>query len=214
MLKEDGFLDTPEQLADYWNKVPGGNATFLNIKWDDTEQDVQTITDIKKCYDFYFSRTPQHLYMRRWPCVCPSCMDVNFGTCTESAGVGEWDFRETVPTVINHPKGLSAPVVSTPTEENSTEYFEVEKIVAKRLVKNQVHYLIKWLGWATEHNEWKSLDELQCQDLIDEFEQSHKNKILPPFILYSKINLLYKNGFTLQPETCGACHIINFPLCI
>jgi hypothetical protein len=39
VLKEDGFLDTPEQLASYWNTVPGGTSSFLNIDWEDTEQD-------------------------------------------------------------------------------------------------------------------------------------------------------------------------------
>jgi hypothetical protein len=170
VLKEDGFLDTPEQLASYWNTVPGGTSSFLNIDWEDTEQDVQRIYGIKACYDFCFSCAETHLYMWKWPCICNDCLDFNFGSCRQSAQVGEWLIQQTKPTIVNHPKGLSPPVVA----EQQVEHCEVEKIVGKRVFKNKVQYQIKWLSFTEDYNEWKYEDEMDCDDLVLAFENQYK----------------------------------------
>jgi hypothetical protein len=107
--------------------------------------------------------------MRKWPCVCENCLNFKFGSCKKSNQVGDWMFHQTKLTSLNHPKGLSPPVVE---HEHETEYFEVEKIVAKHNVKNQEEYQIKWLGWSDEFNEWKTESELECPELVAKYEET------------------------------------------
>src|SRR3989338_1692351 len=48
-------------------------------------------------------------------------------------------------------------------DENS---FEVEKIVRKRGKK----YLVKWVGWPEEQNSWVDAKNLNCPELLSQFE--------------------------------------------
>ena len=55
--------------------------------------------------------------------------------------------------------------------------YEVERILAKRIRKYEriavTQYLIKWLDYESEFNEWKFFSALDhCLKLIEEFEQS------------------------------------------
>ncbi len=170
VLKEDGFIDTPEDLAAYWSTIEGGSSTVLNIQYNDTEEDVSTVSGIKACYDFVFSRQPNKLYMRRWPCVCTHCLKFQFDKCTNQNTVGEWIERHTTVVGVNHPKGTSAP---TEDERSEGEEFEVECIVGKRKVKNQVQYEVKWAGYDNSFNSWIPESDLQCDDLVEEFEEQN-----------------------------------------
>lgn len=60
------------------------------------------------------------------------------------------------------------------------KFYEVERILAKRIRKYDrtaiTQYLIKWLEYESEFNEWKSLSSLNnCLQLVEEFEQKHRN---------------------------------------
>ena len=59
-------------------------------------------------------------------------------------------------------------------EEDLEEEYEVEKIVDKGLIDGKVVYLVKWKGWPSETNTWEVLEHLNCQELIDEFENARK----------------------------------------
>jgi chromobox protein 1 len=50
------------------------------------------------------------------------------------------------------------------------EEFEVEEIVAKRVTKGVVQYCVKWIGYDEQANSWLSLEDLNCIDLVSEFE--------------------------------------------
>lgn len=169
VLKEDGFIDTPEDLAAYWATIEGGSSTVLNIQYEDVEEDVTTVTGIKACYDFVFSQQPNKLYMRRWPCVCANCLKFLFDDCTNQNSVGEWMTRVTTVVSVDHPKGISAPT----NVQSEGEIFEVQMLVGKRKVKNNVEYLVKWVGYADEFNSWIPLSDLQCPDLIEQFEEEN-----------------------------------------
>ena len=57
------------------------------------------------------------------------------------------------------------------TEDSSEEEYAVEKILGKRKnKKNQVEYLIKWQGYDSSENSWESVKNLNCPDLVKEFE--------------------------------------------
>jgi len=59
------------------------------------------------------------------------------------------------------------------------EEYIVEKILDKRKGKNgRVEYLLKWKGYGDEDNTWEPKDNLECSELIEDFEKQHaaKNK--------------------------------------
>jgi len=65
------------------------------------------------------------------------------------------------------------------------EVYEVEKILDKRTKKGKTEYLIKWKGYEDEaENTWEPIDNLDCEDKIQDFEKKQKDKVTLKFILY------------------------------
>merc|ERR1712156_1131106 len=59
----------------------------------------------------------------------------------------------------------------------SDEEYEVEKIIEKRVKKGGVEYLVKWKGWDDpSDNTWEPVDNLDCPDIIQEYEKKHGGK--------------------------------------
>lgn len=56
------------------------------------------------------------------------------------------------------------------------EEYVVEKVVAKRIVKGKIQYLLKWKGYTDDDNTWEPKENLDCPNLIEEFEEKEAQK--------------------------------------
>lgn len=95
--------------------------------------------------------------------------------------------------------------MSEPNNSDGEDYV-VEKIVKKRIRNGFVEYFIKWEGYSDEHNTWEPEGNLECFELIEEFEnkleessksRAAKNPPIPStskehqddLLIYSKLKL-------------------------
>lgn len=56
--------------------------------------------------------------------------------------------------------------------------YKVQKVVGKRIHNGNVEYLLKWTGYPSSENSWEPLCNLNCEELILNFEQKRGIKIL------------------------------------
>ena len=86
---------------------------------------------------------------------------------------------ELQPSVPDVPTASESPAPSGAGEDE----FTVESIKKKRVKLGQVQYLVKWAGYNNRFNRWLSIDDLQCDDLIVQFEarQSEAALFAAPF---------------------------------
>ena len=55
--------------------------------------------------------------------------------------------------------------------EEVEEVFSVEKIISKKVVNGKTQYLLKWRGYDSDQNTWEPEENLDCQDLLVEFNR-------------------------------------------
>ncbi|CAF0857369.1 unnamed protein product [Rotaria sordida] len=65
---------------------------------------------------------------------------------------------------------------SSSDESESENEFQVEAIVDKRTKGKKIQYLLKWKGYTDDDNTWEDKNNLNCPELVKEFEENLKKK--------------------------------------
>ena len=58
--------------------------------------------------------------------------------------------------------------------DDEEPFYEVEKIVGRRIKFGKVEYLLKWKGFPKKYNSWEPEENLECIELISEYGKNEK----------------------------------------
>jgi RNase H-like domain found in reverse transcriptase/Reverse transcriptase (RNA-dependent DNA polymerase)/Integrase zinc binding domain/Chromo (CHRromatin Organisation MOdifier) domain/Integrase core domain len=74
------------------------------------------------------------------------------------------------------PDGTEEDFLPPPTLIDQEEEYEVEEILEKRTRKKVLQYLVKWVGWPNEYNQWVPAEDMNALRLVDEFQSKEKER--------------------------------------
>ncbi|GIY83186.1 chromobox protein homolog 3 [Caerostris extrusa] len=63
-------------------------------------------------------------------------------------------------------------IILEPDPTGEPDQYMVEKIVEKRVTNGKVEYFLKWHGYADSENTWEPVENLECPEIIEEFEKN------------------------------------------
>ena len=53
------------------------------------------------------------------------------------------------------------------------DHYEIEKVLNRRVKNGVVQYKVKWKGWNNRYTCWRDEEDLECQELIEEYIQTY-----------------------------------------
>ncbi len=56
--------------------------------------------------------------------------------------------------------------------KGSGQVFIVEKVINKKVENGKIYYLLKWKHYPDSANTWEPVENLNCHDLVLEYEQA------------------------------------------
>ena len=93
---------------------------------------------------------------------------------------GSQDFHDFVDSLMEpmqnkHPLTDAAVATDKPASVDAAkpaadDSYNVEKIKKTRVRHGVVQYLVKWAGYTNKYNTWLDIEEMECDELIAEFE--------------------------------------------
>ena len=73
---------------------------------------------------------------------------------------------------------------------NFNNFYEVEKIIDRRIVKGKKEYLIKWKGYPESQSTWEPISHLtNIKDMVKEFDDNFPNSINHKYLKEFKLEL-------------------------
>lgn len=111
-----------------------------------------------------------------WALKRSSPLDKESAKAKEGEG-GEKDVRGGEKRAENKNKRRTDLKVLGEEDEENQEYF-IEEILSKRIRKGSVEYFVKWEGLADAENSWEKAQDIECSELVQDFEsESRKNPL-------------------------------------
>ncbi|GIY59849.1 chromobox protein homolog 3 [Caerostris darwini] len=79
---------------------------------------------------------------------------------------------ETFKTVLYFTKmSRKGKIILEPDPTGEPDQYMVEKIVDKRIANGKIEYFLKWHGYADSENTWEPVENLECPEMIEDFEK-------------------------------------------
>ena len=56
------------------------------------------------------------------------------------------------------------------------DFYEVEELLKKRVVRGKEQFLVKWKGFSLGHSSWEPVSNLRCPRLLQQYREEHAGK--------------------------------------
>ncbi|XP_031634311.1 uncharacterized protein LOC116347737 [Contarinia nasturtii] len=87
---------------------------------------------------------------------------------------------------------------------DSSDEYEVEKILKKRMKNGKIEYRLKWANFPSSENKWIPLEQMNCPDLLKDFEKSRLKFIVGVALLESG-----KIAYAIKFKDCQSLELIE-----